>query len=82
MKTDSERYIDYIKDLAYLIRVEADNARSIAKKSGCEFENGREFGIRQALAWMQHQADVFDIRKDIILLEGFDAMLDDLRPPR
>lgn len=81
MKKESGKYLDYIRDLAYLLRVEATNAHTIAMKNECDFESGREFGIRQALAWMQHEADAFDIPKDIIFLEGFDAMLDELSPP-
>lgn len=81
MKSDTDKHLDYIRDLAYLLRERAAEAHAAAKTSESEFEDGREFGLRQALAWMQHQADAFAIPREQVCLSGFDAMTGDVQPP-
>jgi hypothetical protein len=81
MSKEAEKYVGYIRDLAYLLRERTVEALSDKEKTGSAFEEGREFGLRQALAWMQHQADAFGIPRDEICLAGFDAMTEPVDPP-
>ena len=76
MNDEATTYQNLIRDVVYLVREEAANAGSSS-----EFERGREFGLRQALAWMQHEAIAFAVDREALLLDGFDAMVDPVRPP-
>ena len=81
MSSNEEQLWGYIRDLAYLLRERAAEARVDKERTGSVFEEGREFGLRQAIAWMQHQADAFGISRDEICLSGFDALTDPVDPP-
>jgi len=75
------RYLGYIRDLAYILREEIVVAARQKTLTGSEFEDGREFGLREALAWMQHKADSFEISKEDVMLSGFDALTESVELP-
>jgi hypothetical protein len=81
VSNEAKTYVGYIRDLAYLLRERIVEAQVEKEKSGSAFEEGREFGLRQALASMQHQADAFGIPRDEICLAGFEAMTEPVDPP-
>ena len=81
MNKEAENYVGYIRDLAYLLRERTVEAQTEKEKTESAFEEGREFGLRQALSLMQVQADAFEIEKDEICLSGFDAMTEPVNPP-
>lgn len=76
MTNDDARYAGFIRDSVYLLREEASKVRGDS-----DFERGREFGLRQALAWLQHEAIAFGLDRGPLLLEGFDAMTGKVAPP-
>ena len=81
MTDEDTRYLGYIRELAYRLRERTMEAVREQEETGAEFEDGRAFGLRQALAWMQHHADSFDIPREEVCLAGFDAMTDPVDPP-
>lgn len=80
MNDEADKYIGYIRDLAYLLREQAADAISDNDDTDDAFEEGRAFGLRQALAWMQHQADAFGIPRAQLCLAGFDALTGPVGP--
>jgi hypothetical protein len=81
MNDEVKKYAGYIRDLAYLLRERTVEAQAQKERTSSSFEEGREFGLRQALAWMQHQADAFGIPREEVCLSGFDAMSGPVDPP-
>lgn len=80
MTDHPDKHLGYIRDLAHLLREQIVEAAAKAK-SGSTFDEGRAFGLREALAWMQHQTIAFDIAREDVALDGFDAMTDPVDPP-
>jgi hypothetical protein len=83
MSSECAKYAGYIRDLAYLLRERIVEAQGERSKGGDAFAEGRELGLREALSWMQHQADSFELPKEDLCLAGFDALTDpvDIPPP-
>ncbi len=81
MSESVETYLGYIRDLAYMLRERAARAESDKERTGAAFDEGHEFGLRETLAWMQNQADIFGIPRGEVCLDGFDAMSGKVDPP-
>lgn len=78
---NGRKHLDFIRDVVYVLRERGAEASRESEATGSSFHEGREFGIRQVLSFMQHQAEVFGIPLYEICLAGFDAMVDPLEPP-
>ena len=81
MSSSAPTYENYLRDVVYSLRERATEAESEATQSGSEFVAGQAFGLRQALARMQNEADAFGIDKSRLCLDGFDAMVGSVAPP-
>ena len=74
-------YIGYIRDLVFLLRETGACAHLEKEKTASAFHEGREMAFREVLAWMQHQADAFQLPKEELGLYGLDPFVDSLDPP-
>jgi hypothetical protein len=64
----------YLRDLAYLLREAAFQAKGTATaRPADDFQGGRAFAYYEVLSLMQQQAEVFDLPLAKLALEGFDA---------
>lgn len=78
----SSAYAGYIRDVVYLLREKAAEIASENQRNESPFDEGREAAYREVLAIMQNQADVFGVPKNKICLDGFDALVGAVGPPR
>jgi hypothetical protein len=66
-------YEAYLRDLGFLVRERAENARNTARQSpNDEFESGRVFALYEVISLMQQQAVAFQIPLDKVSLAGID----------
>jgi hypothetical protein len=81
--TEKSDYAGYVRDLAYLLREAAAEARQAKteKVEAKQFYEGRESALIEALLFMQSQADSFAIPREEFGLDGFDPLTDPLAPP-
>jgi len=75
-------YANYIRDVVYLLRERAAKAANENQEGESPFNEGREAAFREVLAMMQNQADVFGVPKDEVCLDGFDALVGAVDPPK
>ena len=76
-------YSAYVRDLVYLLREAAADARrrKAADPNESHFHEGRESAFIEALLFMQSQADSFAIPRKEFELDAFDPLKDPLDPP-
>lgn len=77
-----DRHALFIRDIVYALRERAAAAARENGENGSPFARGRKFAFREVLAMMQNQADTFLLPRDEINLDGFDALLGAVDPPR
>lgn len=70
---DTTVYQNYLKDLGFLIRELALEAKQQAVKKDTDFSTGYMAGFHRVVSLMQQLAETFDIPFDEIGLEGIDA---------
>ena len=77
-------YVAYIRDLFYMFREAAAEARRDKKLCPEEaaYHEGREMAYVEALLRMQSQADAFMIPREDLGVSGFDPLKDPLEPPK
>ena len=63
---------NYLKDLGYLIREMADDARRIHAAEDTDFSAGYLSGLRRVVSVMQQQAEDFNIPLSDIKLNGIE----------
>lgn len=82
--TDRFDYAEYIRDVVYLLREAADEARKSKNKTaeGKQFHEGRESALIEVLLMMQSRADSFALPRNAIGLDAFDPLKDPLAPPK
>jgi hypothetical protein len=66
-------YQDYLKDLGFLIKEMAFEAKKKASESGTDFSVGYMAGFHRIVSLMQQQAEAFGIPFEKIGLDGIDA---------
>jgi hypothetical protein len=69
---DQDSNINFMRDLAALLREKALESKQEAKTGG-DFEKGRQIAYYEVLSLIQEQACVFDINLVEIGLNDFDA---------
>lgn len=75
-------YASYIRDIVYLLRERTAQAARENQASGSPFNEGREAALREVLSMMQNQADIFGVPRDEICLDGFEALVGPVDPPK
>lgn len=75
-------YANYLRDIVYLLRERTARTAKENMASSSAFNEGREAALREVLAMMQNQADIFGIPRDGIFLDGFDALVGAVDPPK
>ena len=68
---DSEIYINYLRDLVYLLKEKLKT-----QKSDSDFESGIKMGLENTLDLIKSQADTFDIDLNIIGFYDFEKYND------
>ncbi len=76
-----DAYKDFVRDLVYLLRETAAEARRRSAAGSSDFDSGRASAYVEVLSLMQNQADAFQLPRDELLLSGFDPETDSLDPP-
>ena len=66
-------YQNYIKDLGFLVKELALEAKQQKIDKGTDFSTGYMAGFHRVVSLMQQQAEAFDISVDKIGLSGIDA---------
>ena len=77
----SELYANYIRDVVYMIRERAAQAMKENQSKPSALNEGRELAFREVLSVMQNQADVFQIPREAVCLDGFDPLSGRVDPP-
>jgi hypothetical protein len=78
-----EAYKHYVRDIVYLLREKAaEVTRGNEAGDRSELNKGRELAFREVLSTMQNQADVFGLDKEELCLDGFDALVGPVAPPK
>jgi hypothetical protein len=81
-RTMSSANGDYIRDIVYLLRERGAKVTKENRARDSAFNEGREAAFREVLALMQNQADIFGVPRQDICLDGFDALVGPLDPPK
>lgn len=66
----------YLRDLGYLIRERALEAKEEAKREPSDFATGRLTAFHEVVSLMQSQADAFAIPLERLSLDGIDPERD------
>ena len=70
---DSSTYQNYVKDLGFLVKELAFEAKQKASEKQTDFATGYMAGFHRIVSLMQQQADAFDLPYEDIGLDDIDA---------